>query len=257
MDLNQINNQLTKQLSNQSDDSTYLNDHQFLHQYQNINDLQTNNYQIPKNDLINLAQLKRNQFGQKISKSFPIQNTNHTNQTKYFNDNLKKEFQPNLALHKINGHLLASNSSKIESNNISNQQNGAQQSKNSFNQLPRYCRTQSTTSAISLQSIRKSGSLTSNGNLINNLNNNLINNNNNVNINNRISNLSSYTNTPPLPLNSTTLNKQITKQSSLNNSIKSFKSNYLASLPENYLNSLELNGVESVSNANLYIVQFN
>lgn len=277
MNSNQINNtrlltgQLTRQLSDQSDESSYLNDPSFFnHQYQNVNGLQSDNYQVPsssnyqvpssnnyqvpssvcQNNISNLAQVKRNQFGQYASRSFPIQNVHQTNEPRYINDinNLTKGFQPNLALHKINSHPLASSKSELNSSftlNRTTTSNG--QSKSSYRQTPRFCRTQSTTSAISLQSFKsiKSGVL---------INNNLVNNtalqNTSTVDNKRISNLSSYTNTPPLPVNST-LSKQSKRntQASLNYSMQSFKSNYLANLPESYLNSLELNGVESVTSS--------
>lgn len=202
------------------------------HQYQNVTEFQSNqDYQVPT------AKLKRTQFSQHNSKSFPVQG----NQSKSLHNNcLRKGFQPNLALHKINkvnSHPLAT---KEEESNNSFTLNRTIESKNSFKHLPRYCRTQSTTSSISLQSVMSNNFVKD----LNSVNNNETNKFNRTNS----KNLSSYSNTPPLPIANSTLTKTLRKnttQSSINYSMQSFKSNYLAPFsPE-----IELNGIESVTSS--------
>ena len=208
-------------------------------QYQNINDLQSNgnqHYQVPKCSLA--AQLKRNQFSQHASRSFPIQ----SNQSVANNSCLRKGFQPNLALNKmnkVNSHPLATTA---DSTSFTLNRTTSAQSK-SVLQQPRYWRTQSTTSAISLQST-VSGSFVSNSSIANGQPpNNAV-----TSQFNRNKSSSIYSNTPALPVAAaSTLTKSGKRntRASLNYSMQSFKSNYLAPFsPE-----IELNGVESVTSS--------
>lgn len=236
-----------------------------VRQYQNIGDLQSNeltadsqhykvpnqhyqvpsqHYQVPK--CSEVAQLKRAAFSQHTSRSFPIQ----SNQSKATNNAcLRKDFQPNLALNKINkvnSHPLASES---PTSSFTLNRTTSAQSKSLLQQRqlqPRYWRTQSTSSAISVQST-VSGSFVSNSSLANSLSNSQPPNNATSKFN-RNKSSSIYSNTPPLPVAAnSTLTKQAKRatRASLNYSMQSFKSNYLAPFaPE-----IELNGVESVTSS--------
>lgn len=229
----------------QSNAGSQFHNQQDVPQYQNINELAANSqhYQVPK--CSEVAQLKRAQFSQHASRSFPIQ----SNQSKVANNAcLRKGFQPNLALNKINkvnSHPLAS---ECPNSSFTLNRTTSAQSKSTLQQRqpqPRYWRTQSTTSAISLQSA-VSGSFVSNSSIANGQPPN----NAATSKFNRNKSSSIYSNTPPLPIaaSSTLTSKQSAKRAtraSLNYSMQSFKSNYLAPFsPE-----IELNGVESVTSS--------
>lgn len=210
-------------------------------EYQNILELQPKSnphYQVPK--CSQAAQLKRTQFSQHASRSFPIQ----SNQSKVTNNAcLRKGFQPNSALNKINkvtSHPLAQTDELTNSFTLN--RTTSAQSKSVLQ--PRYWRTQSTTSAISLASV-VSGSFVSNTSIGQPANNAIVGSKFNPNKSSSI-----YSNTPPLPIaaSGSTLTKSGKRntRTSLNYSMASFKSNYLApfSSPE-----IELNGVESVTSS--------
>ena len=99
-----INNQLNNGLINQQLNNE-LNNCSEIHQYQNVTTSATtefqsssNHYKVPPTNSI--VQLKRNQFSQQTSsKSFPIQSNEAKNVN---NSSLRKGFQANLALNKIN-----------------------------------------------------------------------------------------------------------------------------------------------------------
>ena len=239
------NRQLRRQLSSHSS---------YEHQYQNIIDFQNSDaYQVPISP--GTAHLKRVQFGQQTSRSFPAQNCPIKCNVNTNGNNLRAAFQPTLALHKINNRINSHPLAPKDESTSNRTNQPFYSSKSSFNtNLPRFCRTQSTTSAISVQSVTSASlaNSTVNSGQPNDVNDSpyVAKRRHTITPKNSVvrSNLANYSNTPPLPIaTNSTLSKKLSTQASLTYSTQSFKSAYLAPFQsENYF---ELNGIESVTSS--------